>query len=108
MARDLYQSIESFRQELDQCFDWMREFSGFELKPILFPDRLPNERARSQLSQTIAAQPALFSIEYSLSRLLKKLGIAPDAMLGHSVSEYVAACLAGVFSPEDAMKVICK
>ncbi|QXD25015.1 acyltransferase domain-containing protein [Opitutia bacterium ISCC 51] len=60
------------------------------------------------MSQTIVAQPALFSVEYALSRLLASMDINPTAMLGHSVSEYVAACLSGVFSPEAAMRTICK
>ena len=108
MARDLYENLDSFREDLDHCFEWVSAFAGFDLKPILFPEESAEVDTQNRLSQTAAAQPALFSIEYSLSRLLKELGIEPDAMLGHSVSEYVAACLSGVFSPEDAMKVICK
>jgi malonyl CoA-acyl carrier protein transacylase/acyl carrier protein len=108
MARKLYGGIESFRKDMDQCFDWVKAFSGLELKPVLFPDGVDEDEARHQLSQTIVAQPALFSIEFALSRLLKSLNIEPNAMFGHSVSEYVAACLSGVYSPESAMRVICK
>ena len=56
-----------------------------------------------QLKETSLAQPALFAIEYSLARLLVEWGVQPQAMIGHSVGEYVAACLAGVLSLEDAI-----
>ena len=75
MARKLYGGIESFRKDMDQCFDWVKAFSGLELKPVLFPDGVDEDEARHQLSQTIVAQPALFSIEFALSRLLKSLNI---------------------------------
>lgn len=108
MGRDLYDNLESFREDMDQCFEWAKTNSNIDLKSILFPDNIDGEEAQNNLSQTIAAQPALFSLEYSLSRLLGKMGLEPEAMLGHSVSEYVAACLAGVFTGETAMKAICK
>ena len=108
MSRDLYDNLDSFREDLDQCFDWAKQFSDIDLKSILFPESPDKVTTQDRLSQTIAAQPALFAVEYSLCRLLNRLGLEPQAMLGHSVSEYVAACLAGVFTPETAMKVICK
>src|SRR3989475_10317026 len=58
------------------------------------------------LNQTLFAQPALFTIEYAMTRLWQSLGITPDAIVGHSMGEYVAACLAGVLSLEDAVRLI--
>src|SRR5438132_4940305 len=58
------------------------------------------------LNQTLFAQPALFTIEYAMSRLWQALGITPDAIVGHSMGEYVAACLAGVLSLDDALRLV--
>src|SRR5207248_7126027 len=64
------------------------------------------EEARQQLNQTFITQPALFVVEYALAKLWMKWGVHPQAMIGHSIGEYVAACLAGVFSLEDALALV--
>ncbi len=71
---------------------------------LLYPNEL--ETAAEQLKQTRIAQPALFVIEYALAQLWMSWGISPDAMIGHSIGEYVAACLAGVISLEDALTLV--
>ena len=108
MSLKIYTQIESFRKDVDHCLALVEAFSGFDLKTVLFPGNTPEKIARKQLSQTICAQPALFTIEYSLYKLLERWGLKPNAMLGHSVSEYVAACIAGVFPLETALEIICK
>lgn len=108
MTRGLYKQVESFRNDVDGCLKILNSLLEFELKSVLFPENAQRDEAIKQLSQTAAAQPALFTIEYSLAKLLNRLGIAADGMLGHSVSEYVAACLAGVFSLETALEIVAK
>jgi phthiocerol/phenolphthiocerol synthesis type-I polyketide synthase E len=80
----------------------------FDLFKLIYPDA--NEEARisasARLEQTEATQPALFVIEYALAQLWMSWGIQPASMIGHSVGEYVAACLAGVFSLEDALWLV--
>ena len=76
---------------------------GRDLRGVLFGDAREGERL---LKQTAMTQPALFVIEYALARLWMRWGIAPAAMIGHSVGEYVAACLAGVFSLDDALALV--
>ncbi|MFP3560962.1 acyltransferase domain-containing protein, partial [Paraburkholderia sp. SIMBA_049] len=56
--------------------------------------------------QTGYSQPALFSLQFALTTLLASFGVVPDAVMGHSVGEYAAACAAGVFSPEDGLRLI--
>jgi len=76
------------------------------LRTILYPVADKIEEAKQQLTQTAITQPALFVIEYALAKLWMSWGVRPEVMIGHSVGEYVAACLAGVFSLEDALVLI--
>jgi acyl transferase domain-containing protein len=105
MAHELHASEPIFRKELDHCLDLCRQHSGEELKSLLFSPRDP-ETANEQLRQTRLAQPALFAIEYALAKFWMTLGIVPTAMIGHSLGEYTAACLAGVFSLEEAVYLL--
>ncbi len=86
---------------MDRCFAAFQRYSTVDLKALLFDD----EDTRD-IDQTQFTQPALFCVEYSLARTLIDLGITPDSMIGHSLGEYVAACIAGVFTLEDALHVI--
>ncbi|MCG2969003.1 acyltransferase domain-containing protein, partial [Escherichia coli] len=80
---------------MDRCFAAFQRYSTVDLKALLFDD----EDTRD-IDQTQFTQPALFCVEYSLARTLIDLGITPDSMIGHSLGEYVAACIAGVFTLE--------
>jgi acyl transferase domain-containing protein/thioesterase domain-containing protein len=105
MGRDLYQHEAVFRETLDLCAARLQPSLGLDLRNVLYPS--PNEATRSgdMLNETWLTQPALFAIEYSLARWWMSLGIEPEIMAGHSIGEYVAACLAGVFTLEDALDI---
>jgi len=90
------------RRTLEQCDEILREHIETPLLKALFPD--PGQE--SPLSQTAYTQPALFALEYALAELWRSWGLEPDALLGHSLGEYVAACFAGVLSLEDALKLV--
>ena len=102
MGSELYRTEPLFREEIDRCALLLRPPLGYDLRDALFGSDATDERLR----ETALTQPALFSVEYALARLLMSWGIVPVAMLGHSVGEYVAACLAGVFTLEDALALV--
>lgn len=104
MAASLYQNEPSFRQCLDQCAALLETQLGCDLRDKIFSG--DDEGNNNELNQTGLAQPALFAIEYSLAQLWIEWGIEPDGMIGHSIGEYVAACLAGVMSLEDALSLV--
>ncbi|GCE27611.1 hypothetical protein KDA_30950 [Dictyobacter alpinus] len=104
MAQDLYQTIPLFRSQIDQCAEILAPHLGLDLRKLLYPVDETGEA--EQLQQTALAQPALFTIEYALSQLWMSWGVQPQAMIGHSIGEYVAACLSGVISLEDALLLV--
>ncbi len=106
MGRQLYETESSFRQTVDDCCERLKPVLGLDLRDILYPPAGQEETAREQLQQTGTTQPALFVIEYALARLWMKWGIRPQAMIGHSLGEYVAACIAGVLTEEDALRLV--
>ncbi|MBW4553600.1 MAG: SDR family NAD(P)-dependent oxidoreductase [Aphanocapsa sp. GSE-SYN-MK-11-07L] len=106
MARELYECEVIFRDICDRCCDLLQPQLGFDLRQILYPTEQDLETAAQKLQQTAITQPALFVIEYALAKLWMSWGIQPVAMIGHSIGEYVAACLAGVFSLEDALSLV--
>ncbi|WP_036486317.1 type I polyketide synthase [Myxosarcina sp. GI1] len=105
MARELYETEPVFRQQCDRCFALLQSQSGLDLKAYLYP-QADTEQAAQQLQQTAIAQPAIFVIEYALAKLWISWGIKPVAAIGHSIGEYVAATIAGVFSLEDALTLV--
>jgi len=106
MARGLYADEPVFRAELDSCLELFAPHLGEDLRASLFPAEVAATGADQRLEQTALAQPALFAVEYALARTLESRGIVPHAMAGHSIGEYVAACLAGVFSLADATALV--
>jgi acyl transferase domain-containing protein/acyl carrier protein len=106
MGRGLYEQEPSFRQWVDRGADLLHSLLGKDLRTILYPSSEQQEQAQHLLSQTKYTQPALFVIEYALAHLWMEWGVCPQAMLGHSVGEYVAACLAGVFTWEEALRLV--
>ncbi|MCP4397918.1 MAG: SDR family oxidoreductase [bacterium] len=100
MGLELYLHEPTFHKEMDRCSELLKPHLGYDLCAILYPE---TRTSHPDLHQTANTQPALFVIEYALAKLLMEWGIQPRAMIGHSFGEYVVACLAGVFSLEDAL-----
>ncbi|MFB2772730.1 beta-ketoacyl synthase N-terminal-like domain-containing protein [Pelatocladus sp. BLCC-F211] len=102
MGRQLYQTHPTFRKVLDDCDRILHPYLKSSLLSVLDP----TPDAPQLLHNTEYTQPALFALEYALAELWRSWGIVPDMVMGHSVGEYVAACVAGIFSFEDALKLI--
>jgi len=129
MGRDLYETWPVFRDEVDRCARVLEPHLGIDIRTVIYPPGrnwemegkskgidlkkmlgrstdAPDDQDARNLNQTLFAQPALFTIEYAMARLWQSLGVIPDAIVGHSMGEYVAACLAGVLSLDDALRLI--
>ncbi|WP_437779135.1 type I polyketide synthase [Sorangium sp. So ce1097] len=106
MGRELYETEPVFRAEVDACASGLERHLGTDIRALLFPAPADVEDAARRLDRTSMTQPALFVVEYALARLWMAWGVTPDAMLGHSVGELVAACLAGCLSLEDALALV--
>ncbi|WP_025688022.1 type I polyketide synthase [Paenibacillus zanthoxyli] len=110
MGQGLYRDEKVFRQQFDQCADWIRRYTGTDILPLMCSEESTQERQGTSLDihQTSLTQPLLFAVEYALAQLLISRGLKPEAMIGHSLGEYVAAAVAGVFSLEDALLLVCR
>ena len=116
MGRELYDNEPVFRENCDRCFQILETQLDFDLRSIIFPSDsgrgvsrnapTTNPTPAPPITQTQYAQPAIFIIEYAIAQLWMSWGIKPTSMLGHSIGEYVAACLSGVFSLEDALAIV--
>ena len=106
MALDLYRHQPYFHGLIDLCADLLKPHLGLDIRDILYPGQESADEAGRMLDQTSITQPALFVVEYSLARLWMHWGVIPEAMIGHSLGEYVAACLAGVFTLEEALALV--
>ena len=107
MGRALYASQPVFRRALERCAELLRAELDQPLLEILYPTtRETAPEGQRLIDQTIYTQPALFALEYALAQLWLAWGVQPALLLGHSVGEVVAACVAGVFSLEDGIKLI--
>jgi len=99
MGKELYETQPTFRQALDRCGDILTSYLDRPLQEIICSHKSP-------IHQTKYTQPVIFALEYALAQLWQLWGIKPNLVMGHSVGEYVAACVAGVFSLEDGLKLI--
>lgn len=108
MGAALYRTEALFRAEVDRCAEFLRPILNDDLRRIMFPAAGTEKDADALLVQTKFTQPALFVLEYALAKLWICWGVKPTAMIGHSVGEYVAGCLAGVFSLEDALMLVAR
>ncbi|MCU0532558.1 MAG: SDR family oxidoreductase [Hydrococcus sp. Prado102] len=133
MGWELYQTEPTFREQVDLCCNLLSPLLNLDLRDIIYPDRhqipssnstmtqsgldlrkmlsreeKPADEATQKLNQTYLTQPAVFVIEYALAQLLMAWGIRPVATIGYSIGEYVAACISGVLSLEDALTLVAK
>jgi acyl transferase domain-containing protein len=106
MALELYKTEPLFREQVDLCSEILKPELELDLRQILYPQPEETEIAEQQLQQTAIAQAAIFVVEYTLAKLWQSWGVSPQAMIGHSIGEYVAATLAEVFSLEAALSLV--
>jgi acyl transferase domain-containing protein len=130
MGRGLYEKEPVFREEMDRCFELLRPIMGYDIKEILYPEDGDEELKKLNQGDSIErsaadmnragnpgnplktietfeiAQIVIFIFEYALAKLLIKWGITPGAMIGYSFGEYAAACISGVYSLEDGLKLV--
>ena len=102
MAKELYECAPVFKESLDRCDELFADHIHQSITHLLYRDN----SAAGEINQAIYAQPIIFSLEYSLCRLWQSWGILPTVMMGHSIGEYAAACMAGIFSLEGAVKLV--
>ena len=102
MTKGLYDVSQVFRAALDRCAAILRPYLDRPLLDVLFT----KDTGAAQINQTVYTQPALFAVEFALTELWRSWGVTPTAVIGHSVGEYVAACVAGVFSLQDGLRLV--
>ncbi|MGF9819233.1 amino acid adenylation domain-containing protein [Brevibacillus agri] len=106
MGKDLYQNERVFRDEVNRCAEILKCNFGLDIIEVLFPPEEKAAEAIEEINQTAMTQPILFTIEYALAKLWEWWGVKPEAFIGHSLGEYVAACLSGTISLEDALSLV--
>ena len=126
MARGLYEAEPVFRAEVDRCAEILRGRTGLDVREVIFPGAAPSDAPPAtggfdlrrmlaqqevtpeaeRLNRTELAQPAVFVIDYALAKLWMSWGIVPEAVIGHSLGEYAAACIAGILTLEDALALV--
>ena len=105
MGRELYESEPVYREVIDECAALLLPFLGRDFRELMFAST-DDMDAAALMEQTAMAQPALFCTELALARLWESWGVRPEAMVGHSLGEYVAATVAGVFERDDAVRLV--
>jgi len=108
MGEELYEHEPVYKEWVDRCAELLQSTAGFDLHEILHPkhERRARANANESIMKTAVAQPALFVVEYALAQMWMAKGVRPCATIGHSIGEYVAAALAGIFSLEDGLRLV--
>ena len=104
MCRELYAHAPVFRHELDRCCELLNPGLGFDLRTVLCGR--PDDAAAGRLRTMVAGQAAVFAVEYSLALLWRSWGVTPGVVAGHSLGAYAAACVAGILSFPDAVRLV--
>ncbi|MGM0576453.1 MAG: type I polyketide synthase [Myxococcota bacterium] len=103
MGRGLYEADPVFRREVDRCAEILLPMQGDDVRDLLFPAPEQADEAAARLDDQLLAGPALFALCWALAQRWIEAGVTPDALLGQSTGEYMAAAVAGVLSLEDAL-----
>lgn len=106
MGHNLYTGEPLFRSVVDHCCEILKPHLGCDLRELLYPVAGDEQAACVSLQDTYFTQPAIFVMQYALAQLWSSLGVRPSVMVGHSIGEFVAATLAGVWDLEDALRII--
>lgn len=106
MGLNLYRYEPIFHEQVDRCAGILSRYLGLDIREIIYPTEQKKEEAAARIDQTEIAQPAVFTISYALAQLWKEWGVKPRVLIGHSIGECAAACLAGVMSVEDAIRML--
>ncbi|MFV0421642.1 beta-ketoacyl synthase N-terminal-like domain-containing protein [Oleidesulfovibrio sp.] len=106
MGSSLYKTEPYFKKKFNQTAEVVLQYKGPDLLSLMYACWTGDKQAAAAITRTKITQPLLFTLEYALARLLIKKGLQPEFLLGHSIGEYVAACLANVFSMEDAARLV--
>lgn len=106
MGYGLNQTEAVFSTEVTECAEVLAPHLGLDIRSLLYPPSEQAQFAAQQLDQTFITQPVLFVNEYAIAQVWRQWGITPQAMIGHSLGEYVAACVSGVFSRDDALLLL--
>ena len=106
MGQNLYRDEPLFRAVVDDCCEYLKPHLGRDLRELLYPQSGDQKTAQISLQDTFFTQPSIFVIEYALARFWQSLGVEPATMAGHSIGEFVAATLAGVWDLQDALGLI--
>ncbi|MEO1625538.1 MAG: type I polyketide synthase, partial [Bacteroidota bacterium] len=102
MGQQLYEVYPVFREAMDKGFELLQKLTGTDYRAIVYPTSKEDRR----INEMLYTQPVIFLFEYAIAQLLMQYGPKPTYMIGHSLGEYVAACLSGVFSFEDALQLV--
>lgn len=106
MGVELYRENPVFRESIDRCAGLLNPLLDMDIREVLYPSENDRERAAGLIGLTYITQPAIFMVSYAVARVFQSYGLKPDALIGHSVGEYVAAVISGIMTLEDALKTV--
>jgi acyl transferase domain-containing protein len=106
MGANLYRDEIVFKEAVDRCCELLLPHLNIDLRSVLYPAKADEDKASAKLQDTCYTQPALFTVGYALAKLWMSWGIQPQALTGHSIGEFCAACISGIMSLEDALMLV--